>query len=187
MKDFKPAAWVLPQPVAIIGTYNDDGTPNAMNAAWVGQWEMNKVMVAMGSHLTTKNLNRNGVFTMAFATQETRVASDYVGIASGAKTLDKMARAGFTAEKATKIDAPVFTDFPLTLECRIVEKYDESEEGYYIVAEIVNIRAREDVIGVDGKPDMAKMNLIVFNPIQHTYHAVGEKVGNAFSDGNALK
>ncbi len=39
MKSFKPKAWFLPQPVVIIGTYNADGTPNAMNAAWCGQWD----------------------------------------------------------------------------------------------------------------------------------------------------
>ncbi len=84
MKNFKPAAWVLPQPVAIIGTYNEDGAPNAMNAAWVGQWDAHQVVISLGSHATTDNLNRNGgEFTLAFATQETMVAADYVGIESG--------------------------------------------------------------------------------------------------------
>ena len=36
MKNFKPKAWMLPQPVLIIGTYNENGIPNAMNAAWGG-------------------------------------------------------------------------------------------------------------------------------------------------------
>ena len=37
MKSFGSKPWMLPQPVLIIGTYNEDGTPNAMNAAWGGQ------------------------------------------------------------------------------------------------------------------------------------------------------
>lgn len=34
MKSFKSTAWLLPQPVLIIGTYDKEGKPNAMNAAW---------------------------------------------------------------------------------------------------------------------------------------------------------
>ena len=82
MKNFKPKAWLLPQPVLIIGTYDTDGTPNAMNAAWGGQWDMNEIMISMGAHATTENLNRNGEFTVAFATTDTLTASDYVGIVS---------------------------------------------------------------------------------------------------------
>ncbi len=74
MKDFKPKAWMLPQPVLIIGTYNADGTPNAMNAAWGGQWDYEEIMISMGSHATTDNLNRCGDFTVAFATADTLAA-----------------------------------------------------------------------------------------------------------------
>ena len=70
-KNFEPKAWLLPQPFLIIGTYNADGTPNAMNAAWGGQWDFKEVMISMGAHATTANLNRCGDFTLAFATKET--------------------------------------------------------------------------------------------------------------------
>ena len=78
MKSFKPNAWLAPQPVLIIGTYNKDGKANAMNVAWGGQWDMKEIMIAMGSHATTENLNKNGEFTVAFATKETLIASDFV-------------------------------------------------------------------------------------------------------------
>jgi flavin reductase (DIM6/NTAB) family NADH-FMN oxidoreductase RutF len=67
------------------------------------------------------------------------VAADFVGIVSAKNDADKMAKTGWKCEKSENVNAPVFTDFPMTLECRIKEKIDESEEGYYIVAEIVNI------------------------------------------------
>lgn len=85
------------------------------------------------------------------------------------------------------VNAPVFTDFPMTMECRIKEKYDESETGYYLIAEIVNILVDEKYLAEDGNPDMEKMELIVFDPIHHSYIQLGDKVGNAFSDGKALK
>ena len=170
MKSFKSTAWLLPQPVLIIGTYDKDGKPNAMNAAWGGQWE-------------TDNLVENPEFTVAFATTETMVASDYVGIVSGRNTPDKMEKAGLTVEKAPNVNAPVFKEFPMTLECRVKQKIDESETGYYLVAEIVNILCDEKYLAEDGKPDVEKMELITFDPVHHTYIQLGKTVGNAFSDG----
>ena len=139
MKSFKSTAWLLPQPVLIIGTYDKDGKPNAMNAAWGGQWDMHEIIISLGSHQTTDNLAENPEFTVAFATTETMVASDYVGIVSGRNTPEKMEKTGWTIEKAPNVNAPVFKEFPMTLECRVKQKLDESETGYYLIAEIVNI------------------------------------------------
>jgi flavin reductase (DIM6/NTAB) family NADH-FMN oxidoreductase RutF len=187
MKSFGQKAWMLPQPVLVIGTYNSDGTPNAMNAAWGGQWDSKEIMISMGSHATTENLARCGEFTVAFATKDTMVAADYVGIVSARKDPAKMQRTGWTAIKAENVNAPVFSEFPMTLECRILRKIDESEEGYYIVAEIVNILVDEAYVGEDGKPDVEKMQFITYDPIHHGYVELGKRVGNAFSDGKALK
>lgn len=187
MKNFEPKPWMTPMPVLIIGTYNEDGTPNAMNAAWGGQWDANEVMISMGKHATTANLNRCGEFTLAFATRNTMVASDYVGIVSANNEPKKIEKTGWTVEKASKVNAPLFTNFPMTMECRIARKIDETEEGYYIVAEIVNIQVDENYLAEDGKPDLAKMQLISYDPIHHGYLAIGERVGNAFSDGKQLK
>ena len=124
MKSFGQKPWMLPQPVLIIGTYNNDGTPNAMNAAWGGQWDAKEIMISMGAHVTTENLNRCGEFTVAFATKDTMVASDFVGIVSAKKDPQKMRKTGWTAVRSENVDAPVFTDFPMTMECRILRKID---------------------------------------------------------------
>ncbi len=187
MKSFKPKAWLLPQPVLIIGTYNGDGTPNAMNAAWAGQWDMGEIMISMGNHATTENLNRCGEFTVAFATADTLVASDYVGIVSGKTEHNKIEKAGWKSEKAENVDAPVFDCFPMTMECRIKDKLNESETGYYIIAEIVNIICRDEYLAEDGKPDVEKMRLITFDPVHNGYIVLGKRVGNAFYDGKSLK
>ena len=187
MKSFGVKPWMLPQPVLIIGTYNEDGTPNAMNAAWGGQWDRGEIMISMGAHTTTENLARCADFTVAFATKETMVASDFVGIVSAKNDPDKMKKTGWTAVKSENVDAPVFTDFPMTLECRIKHKIDESEEGYYIVAEVVNILVDENCLAEDRQPDVQKMGLITYEPVSHSYVALGETVGKAFSDGKALK
>ena len=187
MKDFRPMAWVLPQPVLIIGTYDADGTPNAMNAAWGGQWDYNEIMISMGSHATTENLNRIGEFTVAFATEDTLVGADYVWLVSGRKNHDKIARTGWETRKAEHVDAPLFSCFPMTMECRIKEKIGESASGYNLVAEIVNIVCDEKYLAADGKPDVEKMKLITFDPVHNGYIALGSRVGNAFADGEAMK
>lgn len=123
----------------------------------------------------------------AFATVDTLTASDYVGIVSGKTHPDKIRNTGWNTVKAENVDAPVFNCFPMTMECRIKEKLYESESGYYIIAEIINIVCDEKYLAKDGKPDVEKMRLITFDPIHNAYIALGDKVGNAFSDGNALK
>ena len=187
MKSFGVKPWMLPQPVLIIGTYNEDGTPNAMNAAWGGQWDRSEIMISMGAHATTENLARSADFTVAFATKETMVASDFVGIVSAKNEPDKMKKTGWTAVKSDNVNAPVFTDFPMTLECSIKHKIDESEEGYYIVAEVVNILVDEKYLTEDGQPDVQKMGLITYEPVSHSYVALGETFGKAFVDGKQLK
>ena len=187
MKSFGAKAWLLPQPVLIIGTYDKDGKPNAMNAAWAGTWDYKEIMISMGAHATTENLNLCGDFTIAFATQETLVASDYVGITSAKKEPNKIEKTGWKVEKAENVNAPVFLDFPMTMECRIKQKIDESESGYFIIAEVVNILCDEKYLAEDGKPSVEKMNLISFDPIHNGYVTMGERVGNAFADGKKLK
>ena len=162
MKSFKSTAWILPQPVLIIGTYDKNGKPNAMNAAWGGQWDMHEIMISLGSHQTTDNLAVN-------------------------PEPDKMQKTGWTIEKAPNVNAPVFKEFPMTLECRVKQKIDESETGYYLVAEIVNILCDEKYLAEDGKPDVEKMKLITYDPVHHTYIQLGKTVGKAFSDGKQLK
>lgn len=187
MKKFKPSAWLLPQPVLIIGTYDSDGTPNAMNAAWGGQWDMKEIMISLGSHATTDNLNRTGEFTVSFATVDTLIAADYVGVVSGRKEHDKVAKTGWNSVKAECVNAPVFTNLPMTLECKIKEKIGESNTGFYLIGEIVNIVCDEKYLAEDGKPDVEKMRLISFDPVHNGYLELGKRVGNAFRDGLSLK
>ncbi len=186
MKSFGSKPWVLPQPVLIIGTYDMYGKPNAMNAAWGGQWDNGEIMISLGSHATTDNLKNNRDLTVAFATAQTMVAADYVGITSGRDNPNKMEKSGLTAEKAPNVNAPLFKEFPMTLECRIKEKLDQSESGYNLVAQIVNVLCDEKYLARDGEPDVEKMGIITFDPIHHTYIQLGEKVGHAFADGAQL-
>ena len=187
MKSFGSKPWMLPQPVLIIGTYDKDGKPNAMNAAWGGTWDMHEIIISLASHATTDNLEATGEFTVAFATRDTLVSADFVGIVSARNDAEKMAKTGWTIEKAPNVNAPVFREFPMTMECKVLRKIDESETGYYLVAEVVNILCDEQFLAEDGNPDVERMQVITYDPVHHGYIQLGQTVGKAFADGKQLK
>jgi flavin reductase (DIM6/NTAB) family NADH-FMN oxidoreductase RutF len=181
-KDFGAKPILYPQPVLIIGTYNEDGTPNAMNAAWGGLCGANKIIIDLSQHKTTDNILRNQAFTVAVADTPHMVEADYMGLVSGNKVADKVAKAGLHTEKSGKVNAPIIEEFPITLECKLLRV---TEEG--IVGEIVNVCAQERVLDENGEIDPAKVQAITYDPVRHTYIQLGETVGNAFSDGAKLK
>ena len=122
-------------------------------------------------------------FTLACGTRETVAACDYVGIVSGRDVPDKVAKAGFTTVKSKFVNAPIINELPVTLEC---ELYRILDDGMYI-GRIVNVSADEKFLGADGEPDLALFTPVTFDPVHNKYVALGEAVGEAFCDGEALK
>ena len=184
-KNFGAKTWLYPMPVLILGTYNADGTPNAMNAAWGGISEENEISVCVSDdHKTTENFLETGAFTVSVATAEAVVAADYVGIVSGADTPDKIARAGWHVLKSTFVNAPLFAELPMALECEVIS-YDK--EACRLVGRIVNVCADERVLDEKGRIDAEKLKPIVYDPVAHTYRTLGPVVAKAFSAGKALK
>lgn len=184
-KNFGAKYHLYPQPVFIIGSYDENGVPNAMNAAWGGLSEEAEVSICVSAgHKTTKNILARGAFTVSMAVADYVAACDYVGVVSGNKVPDKVARAGFHTTKSEFVDAPLFDELPMAVECRLVS-YDE--ETCRLVGEIVNVSADESVLGENGKVDPAKLRPITFDSMNNAYLVLGEKVGNAFSDGLKLK
>ena len=172
---------MLPQPVLIIATYDENGMPNAMNAAWGITTDFKEITISLGEHKTTDNLKVRKAFTVSMGTEDQMAACDYVGIESGRKVSDKFEKAGFHASKSEYVDAPLIDELPMALECN-VKRFSDG----ILVGEIVNVSADESVI-TDGKIDPKKLRPITFDPANNAYIALGEKVGNAFADGAKLK
>ena len=183
-KNFGSKSWLYPMPVLIIAAYDEAGVPNAMNAAWGGMFTDEHIGICISQgHKTTKNILATGAFTVSMATAEQVVACDYVGIVSGNREHDKVAKAGFTTERSEVVNAPIIKELPMTLECEMVS-YDE--ESCHLVGRIVNVSADESIL-TDGKIDYAKLRPITYDPVNHHYVELGAKAGNAFSDGKKLK
>ena len=156
-KDFGAKPFLYPQPVMIIGTYDKDGKPNAMNAAWGGIVGANEIIIDLSSHKTTDNIMENKAFTVSVA--------------------------GFTTTKSAFVNAPVINELPLTLECVLTKVIDESK----YLGEIKNVSVDEKILGEDGEIDLNKFTPITYDPVHHGYYALGERAGSAFQDGAKLK
>lgn len=183
-KNFGAKCWLFPMPVLIVGSYDEQGTPNAMNAAWGGIYDTNLVMVCLADdHKTTDNIKKSGAFTLSFATSDTVVPCDYVGIVSANDVPNKFERAGFHATKSDFVNAPLIDELPMAVECKLLKF---NEDGICI-GEIVNISADESVLDEKGRVDAKKLDPIIYDSCSHAYWSFGEKVGQAFSDGKKIK
>lgn len=184
-KNFGAKPLSYPQPVYIIATYGEDGTPNAMNAAWGGISEMKEISICItATHKTTKNILKRKAFTVSMAEAGQVAACDYVGIVSGNKVENKFTKAGFHAIKSEFVDAPLIDELSVAVECRLI---DFNPETSILRGEIVNVSVDERVLDENGKVNAAKVEPIVFDPFNNDYLKVGEKVGKAFSDGKKMK
>lgn len=172
---------LFPMPVLIIGTYDENGVPNAMNAAWGMISDFKEISISLSEHKTTANLAVTGDFTVSIATEDTVVPCDYVGVVSANDVPDKFAKAGFHATKSDKVNAPLIDELSVALECKV-----KSFEDGILVGEIVNVNADESVL-TNGQIDLKKLKPIAYDPANNTYVALGDVVGKAFSDGLHLK
>ena len=179
--DFGTKPFMYPMPVLIVGTYDENGVPDAMNAAWGIITDMNEISISMSKHKTTENLEKTGAFTVSIATEDTVVPCDYVGVESANKVSDKFAKAGFHATKSQHVNAPLIDELPMALECKV-----KSFENGILVGEIVNVAADESIL-TNGQIDPEKLKPITYDPVNNTYVGLGKKVGNAFKDGLKLK
>ncbi|WP_295210637.1 flavin reductase family protein [Ruminococcus sp.] len=181
-KNLGAKPYLFPQPVMMIGTYDKDGNPNVMNAAWGGIVGADKIIVDLGSHKTTDNIMLKKAFTISIADVDHVIACDYVGIVSANSDPDKFKKTGFTAEKSEFVDAPIIKELPLALECELVTVY----EGGKYLGTIKNVSADESILE-NGNVSLEKFFPITFDMAGNNYYRLGEKVGNAFKDGAALK
>lgn len=170
-KNFGTKSWFYPLPVLVIGTYDENGNPDAMNAAWGGLYDADKVVLCLSAgHKTTKNIRAKGAFTVSFADAAHAVSADYVGMVSANNEPKKMEKSGFHCTKSESVDAPLIDELPVALECKLLK-----------------VSIDENVLSSDGKLDMDKFRPISYEPANNGYHVLGERVGNAFSDGGKLK
>lgn len=181
-KSTGPASTVHPEPVFMVATYNDDGTPNAMVAAWGGIANDRLISICIDKgHKTAANVMKHRAFTVSMADESHVIACDYLGMVSGKDIPDKFSKSGFHATRSDLVDAPLIDELCMCLECEMVSYEDET-----LIGRILDIKADESIL-TDGRVDVEKLNPLVYDPIAHTYRTLGPVVGRAHMDGKKLE
>ena len=186
LKDLGVKPYAFPMPVLMIATYGEDGKVDVMNMAWGGVCAENMVALNIDEgHKTSENIKQRGAFTLSIADIPHIKEADFFGIATGNKMADKFERSGLHAVRSARVDAPVVEEFPLTLECKMVE-CQHTAYGFRVLGEIVGVLADEKVLDEKGKVVPEKLNAFVFDQFRSGYYALGEKVGQAWQSGAEL-
>ena len=182
-KDLGVVQAVYPMPVLMVAAYDENEKVNVMNVAWGQICDMDKVILFIGKGKKThKNIEVSKAFTVALADREHMDVADFFGIASGNKMDDKFERTGYHAVKSDKVNAPVIEEFPVVMECELLEIVD-TEYVSGIVGRIVNVKAEESVLDETGKVDVTKANALMFDQFRNDYYVTGEKAGKAWNAG----
>ena len=177
---------LFPMPVVIVAAYGADENICAMNAAWAQICDTDKIALFIDSdHKTTKNIMESKAFTVSIADVPNMEAADFFGIATGNKMSDKFERTGYHAVKSEFVNAPIITEFPVTIECELAEEIN-TPNMHAVVGKIVNVSADENVIGDKDKILPEKVNALVFDQYRSGYFSIGEKVGQAWNAGAGL-
>ena len=177
---------VYPMPVLMVAAYGENEKVNVMNAAWGMICDMDKIALFIDEeHKTTQNILKSKAFTVSLADRDHMDVADFFGIATGNKMSDKFERTGYTAVKSQHVQAPIIDEFPVAMECELVDVVS-TEHMYCIVGKIVNVAAEEAVLSENGKIDPLKVKALIFDQFQHGYYVTGEKVGQAWNAGKDL-
>lgn len=182
-KDLGLQQAVFPMPVLMVAAYDKNEKVNVMNVAWGQICDEDKIILFIGEGKKTwLNIQESKAFTVSLADEAHMDVADFFGIASGNKMEDKFERTGYHAVKSEKVNAPIIEEFPLVMECELLEfLHTDFVDG--IVGKIVNVKAEEAALDEKGKVDPAKLHALTFDPFRAGYYATGEQVGKAWNAG----
>ena len=179
---------VYPTPVFVVGTYDKNGKPNVMTAAWAGiccsappciYVSLRKATYTYGNILERK------AFTVSIPSESYVKEADYFGIVSG-RDVDKFKATGLSPAKSDLVDAPYVKEFPLILECKLLRHIEIGLHTEFI-GEVMDVKADEAILDNDGVPDIEKIRPIIFSPEGRKYNGIGKSLGKAFSIGGDFR
>ena len=176
-----PHTWAVPSPVWVVGTYDKEGIPNVMTAAWSGICCSQPPCIYVSLRRATYsygNIQERKAYTVSIPGEEYWREADYIGIASG-KDTNKLEDTALTAVRSDIVDAPYVEEFPIVLECNLVRV---AELGLHtmFVGEIMGVKADADIL-TDGRPDIQKIKPIIFSSPDRGYHSVAIRLADAFT------
>lgn len=170
----------VPSPVWLVGTYDENGKPNEMTAAWGGICCSRPPCLQVSLRAATYthgNIMKRKAFTVSIPSEEQWKEADYIGIVSGRDT-DKITDLRWTVVDSELVDAPYLKECGMVIECRLKETVELGLHTLF-VGEIIDVKADEAHL-TDGKPDIQKIKPIIFSSGNSGYFSVGKKIADAF-------
>ena len=183
-KQIEPGPFVVPMPIALIGAMVD-GKANFMTAAFLGIVNFEPPVICCGlnpKHHTCKGIEANREFSICLPSAGQVVVTDYCGIVGG----DKMDKSElFDVEFGTLKQAPLIAQFPLCVECKLIDtKPFDVDVAYF--GQIVNVHAEEEIL-TEGNVDWKKIRPLLFTFPDRSYWQLGDYVAPAWKIGNEYK
>lgn len=171
-------------PLFLVGTYDHEGKPNMMTAAWGGICCSRPPCVSVSLRKATYSYSaivQRKAFTIGVPAGSQVKEADYIGMVSG-KKVDKFVETGLTPVKSELVDAPYGAEIPFVLECRLIETVELGLHTLF-VGEILDVKAEEGILGDDGMVDASKYGPFVYDTMRKHYRGLGEVLGQGFSVG----
>jgi flavin reductase (DIM6/NTAB) family NADH-FMN oxidoreductase RutF len=175
---------LYPTPVLVVGTYDADGRANGMTAAWGGVASSKPPCVCVSLRAATAShgaIMARKAFTISIPGEDMAAEADYFGSVSD-RDHDKFTEMGLTPVRSELVDAPYVGEFPLVLECRVVEVHELGLHTQFI-GEVLDAKIDEDVLDATGHVEIARLRPILFAMDPGMYYGVGEAVGKTYTIG----
>lgn len=175
---------VYPTPVLVICTYDNEGNPNAMTAAWGGICCSSPPCIAISLRKATYtygNLMAKKAFTINIPSENHVRDADYFGIVSGEKE-DKFAKTGLTPVKGDFVDAPYISEFPVNIECKVIHVIELGLHTQFI-GEVLDAKIDVTVQEKGDQPIIEQIKPLLFAPDSRNYYVIGKQIAQAFSIG----
>jgi flavin reductase (DIM6/NTAB) family NADH-FMN oxidoreductase RutF len=173
-----------PMPVSLVGTHVN-GKPNFMAVAWFSMvsYKPPRIAIALGKgHYTNPGIKENKTFSVCLPSEDMVEITDYCGIVSGKKTDKSEIFDVFYGELKT---APMISECPLSMECKLVEIVESSLNEIFI-GEIVGIYT-EEMFLTDERLDFKKMKPLILSQPDTSYWRLGEPIAKAWNIGKKYK
>ena len=183
-KSFGAKTLIFPTPVWCVGSYDADGKPNIMTIAWGGICCSVPPCVTVSLRKATYtygNIMEKKAYTLSVPSKSYAKEADYYGMVSG-RDVDKFKETGLTPEKSELVDAPYVKEFPMVLDCSVIHTFEIGLHTQF-VGEVLDVKIDEQLLSDHGKPDITKIQPIIFSPGAGCYHGVGEFIGKAYDMG----
>jgi flavin reductase (DIM6/NTAB) family NADH-FMN oxidoreductase RutF len=131
------------------------------------------------AHYTNTGIKEQGWFSVNIPSRDLVTKTDYVGLVSGRDT-DKSGV--FTAFYGKASGVPMIEECPVNMLCKVYKEVDLPSNDLFI-GEVMETYVEEKLM-TGGRPDLKKIDPLILGGA--SYWALGDVVGAAFKDGQAL-